>query len=172
MFNVKISTYMIHDTYFKLHTNNIIKKSSSKLGFIKRTCKDFHDAHALKLLYFSLVRSQLEYANLIWHTNSITQNKDLSQIQNNFLRFLSFQCHIYRAPHSDYNMLFSILPLEKRFTQLNLKFLYKLLHNIIDCPELVERLCFKINPLNSRQKQLFYPPNISSKYMSYLLLIL
>ncbi|KAE9529167.1 hypothetical protein AGLY_011963 [Aphis glycines] len=153
---------------FKLHTNNIIKKSSSKLGFIKRTCKDFHDAHALKLLYFSLVRSQLEYANLIWHTNSITQNKDLSQIQNNFLRFLSFQCHIYRAPHSDYNIinrLFSILPFEKRFTQLNLKFLYKLLHNIIDCPELVERLCFKINPLNSRQKQLFYPPNISSKYI-------
>lgn len=99
-----------------------------------------------------------------------TQNKYLSQIQNNFLRFLSFQCHIYRAPHSDYNTinrLFSILPLQKRFEQLNLKFLYKLLHNIIDCPELVKRLNFKINPQNSRHKQLFYPPNISTKYMLF-----
>jgi len=79
-------------------------------------------------------------------SNSITQNKDLSQIQNNFSTFLSFQCHIYRALHSDYNIinrLFSILPLEKRLKQLNLKFLYKLLHNIIDCPELIKRLYFK-----------------------------
>lgn len=67
---------------FKFHIkySYVIKKASSNLGFIKCTFKEFHNAHALKLLYFSLVRSRLEYANMIWHTNSITQNQDVSQI--------------------------------------------------------------------------------------------
>lgn len=45
-------------------TNNTIKKASAKLGFIKRSYKDFHEAPALKLLYFSIVLFRLEYANL------------------------------------------------------------------------------------------------------------
>jgi len=129
--------------------------------FIKRTCKDFLNAHILKLLYFSLIRSQQEYANLIWHTDSIAQNQDLSQIQNNFLRYLCFQYKMYGAPRSDYNIInetFSILPIEKKLNLLNLKLLYKLLHNIIDCPELIERFNFKINSHNSRHKLLFYLP--------------
>lgn len=44
------------------------------LGFIKRTCKDFHDAHSLKLLYFSIVRSRLDYANLMWYIDSVIKN--------------------------------------------------------------------------------------------------
>lgn len=98
------------------------------------------------------------------------QNQLLSQIQNNFLRFLNFQCKIYRAPHSDYNIinkLFSILPLEKRFKLLHLKFLYKLLNNIIDCPELIEHLNFKINSHNSGHKLLFYLPNTLTKYILF-----
>jgi hypothetical protein len=34
----------------KLYTNNIFKKESANLDFIKRTCKNFNDVHALKLL--------------------------------------------------------------------------------------------------------------------------
>jgi len=60
-----------------------------------------------------------------------------------------------------------MLPLKKIFKQLNLKFFYKLLHNIIDCPELVKHLNFKINPQNSKYKQLFYPPSTRTKYMSF-----
>jgi len=43
--------------------------------------------------------------------------------------------------------------------------LYKLLNNIvIDYPELIERLYAK---MNSRHKQLFYSPNISTEYTSF-----
>lgn len=38
---------------------------------------------------------------------------------------------------------------------LNLKFLFKLLHNLIDCPELLERINFNENIKNSRDKHPF-----------------
>lgn len=46
---------------FNAHIDVISNKSLSTLDFIKCTYKDFHDDIALKLLYFSLVRSHLEY---------------------------------------------------------------------------------------------------------------
>lgn len=51
--------YVIFDSKlnFKFYANNVIKKTSANLGFIKRICRDFHDSYALKSLYFSLVRS-------------------------------------------------------------------------------------------------------------------
>lgn len=42
-------------------------------------------------------------------------------------------------------------------------FLYKLLNNIVNCPELVESLNFQIILSNSTNKSLFYLPNISKK---------
>jgi len=111
--------------------------------------KDFHDDIALKLLYFSLVCSHLEYACLQY----------LSKVQNNFLRFLCYQCNVRRNPHSGYDIahnFFTIMPLDKRFQLLALKFLHKLLNNLIDCPELIERLNFKINYPSSRYKPIFY----------------
>ncbi|KAF0774071.1 putative RNA-directed DNA polymerase [Aphis craccivora] len=55
---------------------------------------DFYDSSALKTLYFSLVRSQIEYTTLIWYTDNIGQNTSLCTIQNNFLRYLSYKCNV------------------------------------------------------------------------------
>ena len=37
-----------------------------KIGLLKPICIGFYDSSALKTLYFSLVRSQIKYATLIW----------------------------------------------------------------------------------------------------------
>ena len=58
------------------------------LGFIKRSCNDFHDPSVLKLLYCSLVRSNLEYCPLIWINNTQKQNEMIDSVQNNFLRYV------------------------------------------------------------------------------------
>jgi len=39
---------------------------------------------------------------------------------------------------------------------LNLKFLFKLLHNLIVCPELLERINFNVNIKKLRNKHPFY----------------
>jgi len=88
-----------------------------KLRFLKLICKDFNDESALKTLYFSLVRSHFDYAALIWYTDNITQNQSLSSVQNNFLRYLSYKCHLDRVSHSEYDILcsfFKIMSLDKK----------------------------------------------------------
>lgn len=74
------------------------------------------------------------------------------------MRYLSFNCHFERRPHSgniNISIFFNIAPLNSRFKMLNLKFLFKLLHNLIDCPELLERINFNENIKNSRDKHPF-----------------
>jgi len=63
-------------------------------------CKDFYDESALKILYFTIIRSNFDYASIIWRTNNIIQNHSLSTIQNNLLRYLSYKYHYKRTPHS------------------------------------------------------------------------
>lgn len=43
-------------------------------------------------------------------------------------------------------------------------FLYKLQHNLIDCPELLQNINFKINSINSINKFVFYLKDISTNY--------
>jgi len=85
---------------FTNHVDFIRNKAFMKLGLLKRMCNDFNDSSALKILYYSLVCSHIDYASLIRHSDSICQNQSLSRIQNNFLRYLSFKCHFERRPHS------------------------------------------------------------------------
>jgi len=84
---------------FSYHTEFIKNKEMRILGFNKRSCKDFCDPFALKILYCSLVRSNLEYCPFIWINDTSKQNYIIEAVQNNFLRFMSFKCNIHRLPH-------------------------------------------------------------------------
>lgn len=61
-----------------------------------------NNVRVLKNIYFSLVRSQLEYADLLWSPNSITLTQNQESIQNSFLRFISFKCKVERQFHTGY----------------------------------------------------------------------
>lgn len=90
--------------FLSMNTMNIILFITVIILFIKRTCQMLKDESALKILYYSLVRSRFDYALLIWHPYLITQIENLNTIQNNVIRFLCNQCFVYRAPHSYYNV--------------------------------------------------------------------
>jgi hypothetical protein len=103
---------------FNKHVDYIRNKSFMKLGLLKGMCINFHDHSALKTLNFSLVRSQIEYASIIWHTDNIGQNTSLSSVQNNFLRYLSFKCNVDQILHSVYDQIgdfFKIVSLKNRY---------------------------------------------------------
>ncbi|KAL4085243.1 hypothetical protein QTP88_027102 [Uroleucon formosanum] len=67
---------------FSLHTEMIKNKAFRNLGFIKRTCAAFSDPIPLTILYFSLIRSNLEYCPLIWINSTSKQALTLESVQN------------------------------------------------------------------------------------------
>ena len=54
---------------FVHHIDYIIAKAYFRLGFIMNICSDFNDPLVLKSLYFSYVRSHLEFASVLWFPN-------------------------------------------------------------------------------------------------------
>lgn len=73
---------------FREHINFVCNKALKMLGFVFRTCKPFNDANTVKTVYYSFVRSHLEYCSQVWnctHQNSSTQ---IERIQRKFARFM------------------------------------------------------------------------------------
>ena len=50
---------------FDIHISNITKKANQMIGIIRRTFS-YMDKHIFLKLYKALVRSHLEYGNVIW----------------------------------------------------------------------------------------------------------
>lgn len=129
-------------------------------GFIVRNCKSFTNIEALKILYFSYVRSKLEYGSIIWHPYYRNHKIIVERIQRKFLKFLSYKVDgIYPVRGVPYIPLinrFELVSLDLRRKCAFLTFLYKLLHNQIDSPELLGQLNFSVPRLSNRHNLTFY----------------
>jgi hypothetical protein len=68
---------------FLNHIEAITAKSARMLGFIKRILKEFQDYYALKTLFVSLVRPNLEYASVVWSPHQACHSERIERIQHN-----------------------------------------------------------------------------------------
>lgn len=59
--------------------------------FLKHDCWEFHNPICLYGLYFSFLRSILEYGSTIWRPNQDYLIKKLEQTQNRFSRMLGYE---------------------------------------------------------------------------------
>jgi len=152
---------------FNNHVTFIKNKAMKLVGFIKSCCKHFKDMHALRLVYCSYIRSNLEYCSLIWSPYLKGQIKSLEAVQHAFLRFLCFNCHIPREPHTDYDPILTTLnldSLETRRIKLDLNFLYNVLNNKVDCPEFLQKLNFYVPAYATRSNTIFFTLRQKSYY--------
>ena len=165
----KVSPTITFDSTFSFnkHYLNITKKSSTIIGFINRTCKDFTNSDALKILYFSLVRSSLEYNSVVWSPSSVVHTQSLEAIQNYFLRFISYKCNIPRKLHSQYTPLLNQLNMTSLAVKrkiINLKFPYKIVNGFLNYPELLSCLNFNVPHFRTRSANTFYIPFQRTNY--------
>jgi hypothetical protein len=96
---------MILDTKlnFISHIDSIINKDSRMLGYIKRIGKDFTDPYTLRTLYNTFVRSNLDYAGVIWSPYYGVHIDRIEAVQRKFvrfvLRFLGWQTGVVFSPY-------------------------------------------------------------------------
>lgn len=94
---------------FEAHTENICTKAYQMLGFILRISKSFKQPKTLLMLYKTLVRSQLEYASVVWNPFYAVYSDKLESIQKKALKSIH-----YRLTHtkSSYDNLLELYKLQ------------------------------------------------------------
>jgi hypothetical protein len=98
---------------FNLHIQTITKKAHKMLGFLKRSCKDFHNLKTHILLYNSLVKSQLIYCTVAWNPSYQKYIDEIEDIQKKFVKHVSYKFHISSAEtYEKHCSSFNLLPLK------------------------------------------------------------
>lgn len=146
---------------FMPHLDKIIPKAYSTLAFIKRSCNEFKDPYTLKTLYSAYVRSKLEYGALIWSPHCFTHTARIERIQRRFIRYALPHLNLI-VPRPSYNsrcLHLGMISLEKRRQLHSMMFIYDLLNDNIDCPELLNKIPLCVpGRLLLRHRILFYIP--------------
>lgn len=133
---------------FKRHIELVIAKAYSMLGFVKRICHKFRDVRALKSIYCAHVRSYLEYASVVWQPYCANRINEMESIQKKFViyalrRTVKRDENFRLPPYESRCKELRIDTLKKRRINLSSYFVFDLLKNRIDAPEL--RSCVVIN---------------------------
>lgn len=94
------------------------------------------------------VRSKLEYCSNIWDPHYNIHVARIEGLQRKFLKYLVFKIdNTYPERGIEYQLLldrFNLDSLELRRLLASLTCLFKLVHNIIDCPELLYLINFNV----------------------------
>ena len=128
--NPYLGISITNDLKWSNHINNICKKASSTLGFIRRNLRH-SPAKCRKTAYISLVRSTLEYGAVIWDPFLKTDIEKIEKIQKRAARFITVD-YKSRERGCVSRMLKDLeLPeLQERRKQLRLIFLYKIVEGL------------------------------------------
>ena len=141
---------------FSVHISNVTKKSLQMFGFMKRVLKPINDPHVFLTLYHTLIRSRLEYCSFVWSPKEQTMRDKLERVQRKFVKFISFKCNISSdLLYQQKCQYFNLQTLESRREMLDLRMLNKILCNKVDCPELLNRIGFRVPTRRTRCKDLF-----------------
>ena len=145
---------------FSGHVECIVSKAFSRLGFMKRICKQFDDPYCLKSIYCALVRSVLEYASIVWSPGYAVYVDRIESIQKKFLlyalRHLGWRDDTFvLPPYEDRCGLISLKTLSNRRTLFALMFTFDLLTCRKNAPDILSMFDLNIPPRSLRVSNFF-----------------
>lgn len=146
---------------FSSHIESMVSRAYSRLGFMKRICNDFNDVYCLSSVYYSLVRSVLEYASVVWNPGYAVHSDRIESIQRKFLlyalRRLPWRRDTFVLPSYESRcMLIDMEPLVDRRRNASLLFLYDLLSGRVDSVDLMSLFYFNVPPRSLRNNNLMH----------------
>lgn len=141
---------------FEAHIDNIVNKAFKMLGFILRSTKDFKDLKCVMILYFTLVRSVVEYNSVVWYPFYAKYIDRIERVQIKFIRNITYRFNKDMV-HLNYLTCithYKMLTLKERRDMFDCLFVYKVLNGIIDT-DLMGYLYFLIPNYSIRNNCLF-----------------
>ncbi|XP_050547686.1 uncharacterized protein LOC126909380 [Daktulosphaira vitifoliae] len=151
---------------FEQHLNITVGKALKVLGFLKRNTSLFTSHACLRSLYFTLVRSILEYGIVVWHPYLAKDQLRLERVQNRFLSYAAFLFNTEHPPH-DYSSVRSSLnipTLSSRRLDADISFITSLLSGSVDAPDLLSSISFRVPVHYNRYHSLYLVPSHSTNY--------
>jgi len=120
---------------FNTHIDNMTKKASQTLGFIKRNLNKCPQP-VKERAYVTLVRPKLEYSAPIWNPQQQTQIKQIEQIQRNAARFVANKLFNPHQPDSVTSILSTLQwpSLQQRRQYFDLVLLFRVNNGLIAVP--------------------------------------
>lgn len=146
---------------FSAHIESMVSRAYSRLGFMKRICANFDDVYCLKYVYFSLVRSVLEYASVVWNPGYAVNSERIESIQKKFLLYALRRLPWRRdsfvlPPYESRCMLINMQSLSERRRNASLIFIFDLLTGRIDSPDLLILFSFNVPSRSLRTNNLLH----------------
>ena len=156
---------------FRDHYTAMVTSASRAVGFKMRNCKNFSNLDVLKSLYFSLVRSRLEYASVVWSPRERCHIDRIESVQRRYLKYLYLKQHNeYPSRGASHELLLlqmEVQSLGLRRRALDLCFLRSLVQGTADCSFLLNKLGFYVPRKNSKLKYTFYVESARTDYNKY-----
>lgn len=153
---------------FNLHIDHIVGAAFRRLGFILRITKPFKKIITLKILFFSYVRSILDFCSPIWSPCYKVHVNRIEKIQKKFIKSLNFRKNIRDESYHDALGRYKLLSLSNRRKMFDIVYLFKILNSLIDSPELLTNVQFscraRLPVRSSRTLPLFVPPRRKKNY--------
>lgn len=143
--------------YFHYHVDFIRSQSLKMIGLIRSITYSFSTPDSLLVLYYTLVRSRLEYASVAWNSITNTDSKKIENIQKKFLSLCAFRC----LPNFDLTYIelcdyFKCPSLFSRRSDIDYTFFCKILKGDLLCGSMLSQIYIRVPAKAFRDHNIFY----------------
>lgn len=131
---------------FNSHIEYIKRKSEAALGFVRRQSRMKLSPETATLLYTSLVRSNLEFANVVWMPHNNEQITSIESVQKQATIFLTgeyrnrVENNFVLTPYIDRCLLSNLTSLVRRRLNAAVLFIHKIISGRYQAPDIRNEL--------------------------------
>lgn len=156
---------------FNKHIEYITARAYGMLGFVMRTCSEFKDPRVLKVMYYTHVRSIMEFGAVVWYPNRQVHIDRIESIQKRFVWFVfckfGWQEYVRFAPYQFKCELLCLETLAKRRRDACALFVFDVLSSRINSTTILSLIDFNVPHRQLRNYNLLRIPHHRTDYGNF-----